>query len=406
MSDSYDPSIKLLGSEEGKNIASMWRGLWLDKISELSHMKRFKEINKEAYNINVNFLKPLQDRFTIRGVADQSLNNQFMRAAMDNEPQILNGLKAMSRYGVKDDQNLVTLAEKIKASHDAVKNITKLDLDTAIEKIGENQALASEAMQVLSKMDPIMRAEFADLERIAIAASNSKPVYQKLAKEAEDYFTKYGKLANMKYSSVESMVNKTGTGRYSSVNLRNQKTDAAEGIRNLYSFMNNGDEQAANKALDQLQKLREIGMLDKRQIQGSRQTAQATAIAMGINEGVGAITGVKIPAFAAGAGGAIVNTFADKFTSGKWTSLTPWLIEKMMNPGILRYTTGLGRGLLGGAVARSISEPAFGIEIQPGSPDAMAAIEILRNDKKLNSKEKAQAIKKINEEGIVIGMGE
>lgn len=98
--------------------------------------------------------------------------------------------------------------------------------------------------------------------------------------------------------------------------------------------------------------------------------------------------------------GIVANKFADEFTNKKWTKITPFLVEKMLNKKMLDYKWGFGNGIVSGQIARAIGQGKYAIDIDPESPDAMQAINILKNDKALNAQEKLNAIKKIKEQGI------
>lgn len=400
LADIANPNSGMLSSEVGKKIAKEWRGLWLDKVSAMPEMSKFAEQNAKAYAVNVNFLKPLQDKFTLRGVAHENVTSTFKSIASDTEDQIMNSIRAASRYGNNDDQTLIDLASRLKAADQSTKSLAGLRIDDAIQKIAEKETLADEALETLSKLDPTFRSQFKDLEELALKAKLSKGLYNQMAKAAEEHSKKYAGSAGFKYKSVEDAVNQLGTGRVRQINTSNIRSDAETGIRSIMQWNSNGDVSAVNKAIDTLRKLREVGILDRRQVQGSRQTQQAAGAFVLANEGLGYVTGLKVPPFAAAAAGAVGNAFADRFTSGKWSSLTPWIIEKMMNAQVMKYKTNLGRGLVSGAIGREIQDDAFRVNIMPGSQDATDAINILKTDPKLNPKEKMEAIKKINDEGI------
>jgi hypothetical protein len=235
-----------------------------------------------------------------------------------------------------------------------------------------------------------------------LKAKLSKGLYNQMAKAAEEHSKKYAGSAGFKYKSVEDAVNQLGTGRVRQINTANIRSDAENGLRSIMQWNANGDVSAANTAIDTLRKLREVGILDRRQVQGSRQTQQMAGSFVLGNEAIGYVTGLKVPPFAAAAAGAVGNALADRFTSGKWSSLTPWIIEKMMNAKVGQYRTNLGRGLVSGAIGREIQDESFRVNIMPGSQDAADAINILKSDPKLTPKEKMDAIKKINDEGIEI----
>lgn len=402
LADIANPNSGMLSSEVGKKIAKEWRGLWLDKVSSMPEMRKFAEENAKAYAVNVNFLKPLQDKFTLRGVAHENVTSTFKSIASDTEDQIMNSIRAASKYGNNDDQTLIDLARRLKAADQSTKSLAGLRLDDAIQKIAEKETLADEALETLSKLDPQFRSQFKDLEELALKAKLSKGLYNQMAKAAEEHSKKYAGSSGFKYKSVEDAVNQLGTGRVRQINTANIRSDAENGLRSIMQWNANGDVSAANTAIDTLRKLREVGILDRRQVQGSRQTQQMAGSFVLGNEALGYVTGLKVPPFAAAAAGAVGNALADRFTSGKWSSLTPWIIEKMMNAKVGQYRTNLGRGLVSGAIGREIQDESFRVNIMPGSQDAVDAINILKADPKLTPKEKMDAIKKINDEGIEI----
>lgn len=400
LQDQAATNSNMLQSEIGKKVATKWRGIWLDKVSNKPEMAAFKKANKEASDININFLKPLEDRFTVRGANEQGIATTFKAIANDTEEQMMNSLRAASRYGNQNDQTLIDLATKLKAADDSTKSLASLPIDKAIQNIADRETLADEALSLLSKMDPKFRIQFSDLEQLAARAMNSKDLYRSMAKQAEEHAKKYSKALGYKYKSIEDAVNMMGTGRVRHIDPNGVRTDAEEGLRNIAQWNQFGDESAANKALDQLSRLREIGLMDRRTVQGSRQTGQAAGAAMLAGKGVGAVTGLSIDPATSAALGIVGNAFADRFTAGKWSNLTPWIIEKMMNAQVGKYKTQLGRGLMSGIVGREIQDAAFNMNVSPGSPEALEAISIIRSDNKLNPQEKIEAIKKINEDGI------
>jgi hypothetical protein len=391
-----------LTSETGRKIAGDWRRGFLESLSDANKYPAFKDfakLNKEAFELNDTFLKPLEDRFTIKRVSREDTTRTLMGIAGDFEPQMMNSLKAMSRYGNNNDQTLIGLAERIGSAKKAASEIGRMDTETAIKTMYELGELQTEATKVLSQMDPITRNQFSHLEAKVLEAGDQQSIWKKLAKDAEEFATKNKSALSMSYSGVETALKKLAGNRKSFTANPDQRSIAADGIRNIQTFMNSGDENAANTALDQINRLREISLMSKRVVTGSRQTMQAAAI--------GKVTGTMLRAVGfnvddnlTAATGAVMNKFADEFTSKKWTSVTPYLIGKMMESKILHHQNTLGKGLLSGQIARALGADDYMLNFVSGSPEAMKVIEIIKADNKLTPVEKHKAIKKINEDGI------
>jgi hypothetical protein len=400
MQDQAASGGKLLSSDLGRKIAGSWRQNFLDTVSAKDGFQQFASLNKKAYQINNEFLKPLEKRFTVIGADKEATLRTFEKSARDVEPQIMNSVHAISRYGNKNDQTLLKLAERIKASSDAVANISSLDFESAIKHLDEMSSLRDEASNVLASLDPTIRKQYAALESLVLESSNMKKYYDALAKSAEEYAKNNKAALSMGYSGVEGALKKLGTGRAGIAVKPEQLSKASEGLKNIQMFMNDGDEVAANQAMDAIKKLREISLLNKRNVQGSRQTIQAGAIGSGAVGLWNKLTGSSMSQTAGAQLGIVANKFADEFTNKKWTKITPFLVEKMLNKKMLDYKWGFGNGIVSGQIARAIGQGKYAIDIDPESPDAMQAINILKNDKALNAQEKLNAIKKIKEQGI------
>jgi hypothetical protein len=400
--DIAEGAKNFLTSESGRRIAGDWRRNFLTALSteeKFPEFKDFARLNKEAFDINDTFLKPLEARFTIRGSNQEATTRALATVAGNFEPQILNSIKEMARYGNNNDQTLVHLAEKIGAAQKAASNIGQMDVESAIKTMYELGELQDEATKVLSGLDPVIRNQLSHLETRVLEAGDKQTLWKDLAKKAED-FAKNNKIAlSTSYGGVESALKKMAGNRASFTAKPSQISAASDSIKNIQTFMNNGDENAANVALDQMKRLREIALMNKRVVTGSRQTIQAGALAK-VAAGTARLFGFNVDTNMAAATGAVMNKFADEFTSKKWTSVTPYLIGKMMEGKIWNYKNTLGRGLLSGEIARAMGDSEYLINMLPGSADAMKVIDIIKADNKLTPVEKHKAIKKINEDGI------
>jgi hypothetical protein len=310
----------------------------------------------------------------------------------------------MSRYGNSDKQTLLDLADQLSNSIQTSKDMSGMTFDQAIEHIGKQQKLATEATDMLSKLDPTFRTQFRELERLAVDASNQKKIADSLSNEVKKFYEKNKSVIGRPTQTIETWLNSMSAGGMRRINKGDVlSTTADRNIEHLQNWIMNGDETAVNQAIDNLRKLREIDVLNRRNIQGSRQVAQAGAMGhlagwvakktIGVD-----ITPVAIP-FAI-----MADKTAREFTHGKWTRLQPYLIEKMLKRNMEKWNATIGSGLLGGAIGRAAygsQEPS--IEIEPGSQEAYAAAEIIKRDNSLNPAQKTETIKKIINEGIRIG---
>lgn len=392
-----------LTSESGRKIAGDWRRSFLDALStkeKFPEFQDFAKLNRQAFDINDTFLKPLENRFTIKTSSREALARTFAGMSGDFEDQMMNSVRAMSRYGNNNDQTLVDLAQKIGNAKRSADNIGSMNMESAIKTMYEMGELQDEATRVLSGLDPIMRNQMSHLETRVLEGADKQAMWNKLAKEAEAFYTKYKPSIYMSPDRMKNSIVQLGGTRVNRVAGSNEQSTAAEGIRNVQMWMNNGDENAANAALNQLQRVREIGLMSKKTVQGSRQTVQAGAVAKLAAFATNRLFGINIDTNAAAAAGIVGNLFADQFTSNKWTKVTPFLIGKMMESKVLDYKATFGRGLLSGQIVRALGDTNYMLNIAPGSNDAMKIIEIIKSENKLTPVEKHKAIKKINEEGI------
>lgn len=398
-----DQASLAMQSKIGQDVKKSWYMNWVNNFSKLPHMQRFKEGHDIAYNLNTTFLKPLEDKITIRSANRQQTTSNFVEAAKNTEDQFANSVRAMSQYGNQGKQNLVDLADQLAASDSALKDIKALSLDQAIEAIGKRQNLASEAMQVLGRMDPAMRVQYSELEQLAMRASSQRDIVNQITRETKEFFEKNKNLIGPKAQErPATWLNQFATGRASNVSKADLSDSLAErGLREIQQYMLNGDESAVNSAIDKMRKLREIDILNRKTIQGSKQTVEAGAMGSLVGWGIGKMTGanlapVLIPAFI------LADKSAKSFTHGKWTTLQPYLIEKALNRKINFWRAGTMSGMVSGTIARQIKnqQTTDTIRFEPGSQEVSEAINLIKQEKSLTASQKLQTIKKLQEEGI------
>ena len=399
-----DAQSLALESKLGRDVKKAWYVEWAKQFSQLPQMGKFKEMHDVAYELNTTFLKPLQNKIPVVGASRQETTNAFVNAARNTEDQLPAAIRAMSQYGNQNKQNLVDLAERLAASDAALKDIKSMTMDQAIEHIGKQQKMATEAMEVLGRLDPAMKSSYSELERLAIKASNQKSVISQITREAKDYFEKNKRLIGKDASRrPETWLGQISTGRMSRFNRAEQETSIAErGLRELQEYISSGDEMAINSAIERLKKLREIDILNRRTVQGSRQSVQAGAIGGMAAWAVGKATGANLAPLMIPLS-ILAEKSAREFTHGRWTTLQPYLIEKALNRKIELWNAGIKSGVVSGVITRSIqNNTANTFKIEPGSADAAGAIDAIKQDKTLTPAEKNDTIKKINDTGIEV----
>jgi hypothetical protein len=412
--DMNDQASLALSSPLGKEVNKQWYMDWANQFTAQPSMAPAKKIHDFAYKVNTQYLKPLEDKFVLRNANKQGITDTLVSAATNTEDQIRNSLRAASLYGNSRDKNLVELSDKIAEAVRLKSEMSGLSFDDAVRRMIKAKQLGVEAMNVLGGLDPTIRQQYRALEETAMDAVNHQDALKKIILDTENFYRENKKVIGKSPETVSNWLSTMSSGRFSKLNRQNMDTSTAdEGIEHLNNWYFKNDPESANAALEQLRMLREIDVLNKTTIRGSRETniARATGEMAGkaARVGFGAMGVPRVGQAIDSVAGQIavkLDDISKNYVNGKWTHLQPVLIEKLVKGRAHQIDMSLGSGLVSGVITRSIQNQVNSkkLRIEPNTPDGADVVAAIKSDPTLNPQEKLFAIKKFNKEGIELTM--
>jgi hypothetical protein len=372
--------------------------------------KQFNDITSEANQFETSVILPLKAQIESIDINRPQTVRDMQAAFARRDSQSYNSLMRASELGlvppdllktVKDMQNLEGIFNS--------GSIEGMTTQEAVEMFAKRREGATRLLALVSMTDPSIAGVFGQAVKTARNIVEKQNQYDSLIKGVKGRFDEVYKLIpknKLKTADFARNLVTSVAGPYrKDFNASQVDSNALQAITgiNEYNYRNSTDPAGrVADAIDKMRRVREVDLLN----QAPRNDASVNkGAARSMTRFVGMAVAPRMTYFL----DMLVNLSAKSakdFTNGKWTRLQPYLIETALKQRIDERDAMRKAAILPTDLINSNLPKGLIMQIVPGSPEALEAISIIRGDKALSPREKVDAIKKINEEGIEIKEGD